>query len=130
MPKPLPVLSISMDDFHKMPHRLGWKHEYWDGKARLSPNLCAVAAFRRSTIVNNMPSTTDEDCLDVRPIESCHESELVELFLEAFDDCVIYCGYPDQAFQKEARQSVRDASRHSFGVWENNRLVGASLIQF
>jgi len=45
MPRPHLDLPMSIDEFHVMKHRLGWKHEYWDGVARLSPQSTAIIDY-------------------------------------------------------------------------------------
>ena len=129
MPRPLPELTIQPEEFERLPHRLGWKHEYWDGKARLSPNMCSLAAFKRSTSVCEPASTTALPFQSLRLLEPQHESDLVTLFLDAFENGVEYCGYPDEGFLDAARKSVRSASNNSSGAWDNNQLIGACVIR-
>jgi hypothetical protein len=47
MPRPRLVLPMSVEEFEQMEHRLGWKHEYWGGAARLSTQETAIVAFQR-----------------------------------------------------------------------------------
>ena len=37
------IIPMTIDEFHTMPWQLGWKHEYWEGAARISPSYTAVA---------------------------------------------------------------------------------------
>lgn len=105
MPRPHPVLPMTMDEFEHMAHRLGWKHEYWDGAAQLSTQESAVASFQRSVDVNlARPSSLDGE--QVRPVRIEDEAGLVELFVLAFDDAVEYAGWPDRLYRRDARDSI------------------------
>jgi RimJ/RimL family protein N-acetyltransferase len=39
---------MSLEEYECIPHRPGWKHEYWDGRLRLSPNH-RVSVYSRTT---------------------------------------------------------------------------------
>jgi GNAT superfamily N-acetyltransferase len=41
-------IPMGFDEYERIPHRPGWKHEYWDGRLRLSPNH-RVSVYSRST---------------------------------------------------------------------------------
>ena len=105
MPKSLPKITIPFEEYERMPHRLGWKHEYWDGKAQLSPNMCSLAAFKRLTSVCEPAPTSGLPNRSLIPLQPQHEADLVSLFLDAFDDGIDYCGYPDEAFRDAAKKA-------------------------
>ena len=35
-------IEMTFEDWERMPWRFGWKHEYWDGHAQISPRHKAV----------------------------------------------------------------------------------------
>ena len=105
MPRPRPVLPMSMDEFDHMPHWLGWKHEYWDGAAQLSPQETAVVALQRRVEVMESRVVLAEG-EELRQVRAEDEAALVELFQLAFDDAVEYAGWPQHSFREEARDSV------------------------
>ena len=152
MPLPRPVLPMTIDEFEHMEHRLGWKHEYWDGAAQLSTQESAVASFQRpiaplttpvplaagvhnsnspvthcsptpcgsvdSRISSNPPGKglgdRDSELLlctlaadeQLRLIHPDDEPGLIELFVIAFDEAIEYAGWPDDAYRRDARDSI------------------------
>lgn len=107
MPRPAPVvLPMSVDEFDHMDPWLGWKHEYWDGAARLSVSSTAIASFERAIDPPDDHDGSAPADVQIRPIELKDRDELVELFLAAFDDSVEFAGYPDDAYRREAVDSV------------------------
>ncbi|MFM9961110.1 MAG: N-acetyltransferase family protein [Planctomycetaceae bacterium] len=123
MPRPRPVLPMSIDEFEHMEHRLGWKHEYWDGAAQLSTQQTAVASFQRSidTVpLTRMPLRDDEQ---LRLIQADDESALVELFVLTFDEAVEYAGWPDHIYRRDARDSLASF----FGKTTEQRYYGSEL---
>jgi RimJ/RimL family protein N-acetyltransferase len=41
-------IPMSLEEYERIPHRPGWKHEYWDGRLRLSPNH-RLSVYSRTT---------------------------------------------------------------------------------
>lgn len=107
MPRNYPVvLPMSIDEFHHMEPWLGWKHEYWDGAARLSVQETAVVSFQRTIgpLTDSPPLLcAGEQLRLVRPDDS---DSLVKLFMSAFDDAIDYAGYPDDAYRREAEDNI------------------------
>lgn len=106
MPRPSPILPMSVEEFEHMEHRLGWKHEYWDGAARLSTQESAVASFQRpvGSVSVSCPSLRDDEQL--RLVGADDEPALAELFVLVFDDAVEYAGWPDDIYHCEARDNI------------------------
>jgi ribosomal protein S18 acetylase RimI-like enzyme len=97
---------MSMDEFKHMEHRLGWKHEYWDGAARLSTQETAVVAFQRpvdAPVESRRPLRAGEQ---LRPVRAEDEPGLAELFMLAFDDAVEFAGWPAGAYRQDARDNI------------------------
>jgi hypothetical protein len=88
MPIALPVLPMSIDAFHVMDHRLGWKHEYWDGAARLSCQHTAVAALELQLSSHNDGSVQIGSGYRLSKLTVEDASELITLFLHSFDDAI------------------------------------------
>jgi predicted N-acetyltransferase YhbS len=139
---------MTLTEFDALPHRLGWKHEYWDGAARLSPEESAIAEFRRP-ITTPVKSTYSNNWI-VRPIQRDDSAALIELFLRAFESADEFAGYSESSFRSRAAESVarffaRDmstATTHashetrlsdwkevSFVVEDAQQLIGAALIR-
>ncbi|KAA1259498.1 Acetyltransferase (GNAT) family protein [Rubripirellula obstinata] len=142
MPASLIEIPMSIDDFRVMPHRLGWKHEYWDGMARLSPSHGAVAKFELRFNQTPPASSTSKSTYDIRGVGDVDRESLVQLHINAFDDSIEFAGYSDAAFEKEQRRSMsaffapenstrrrRGLAKHSFAVVDGNDSVAAIFIR-
>lgn len=143
MPRPLTVLPMSFEAYEHMEHRLGWKHEYWEGAARLSPHESAVAQFRRrldSVLASRRLLHDGESPRRVHPDDA---PALVELFVHAFDDAVEFSGWSQQDYCRHAHETVEsffgasDAPQvarpglreSSFVIGSNAQLLAALLVR-
>lgn len=106
MPRPRLVLPMSVEEFEQMEHRLGWKHEYWGGAARLSTQETAIVAFQRPAAASGVSRPPLRDGEQFRAIRADDERSLAELFIEAFDDAVEFAGCPDDAYRQDAQDSL------------------------
>ena len=143
---PLALISEPMpiEQFHAMPHRLGWKHEYWDGRMRLSPSHTAIADFTmmiyEAQDFNSPPEQPQIGTL--RGITVDDETQLIQLHLDAFETAVEYAGYDDDHYRKLTTQSIRSFLGHGQGkrptagrvelsqvIEQDGRLIAAMLIR-
>lgn len=115
-----------------MPWRFGWKHEYSDGHAHLTPRQDHVHVFllpRPLVASDRMPLRY------VRPDDA---RGLIQTFIEAFEDGVEFCDWPVEKVREHARRNITDylagrrgrplleASRLALG--EEGRITGAALL--
>ena len=127
---------MTIDEFHVMAREPGWKYEYWDGKAHISPAHRTV-----TTSLNTEPRSYRSPC-QIRPVESTYQPGMIDAFVAAFRDTIEYCDWEDERILDSARDSVvgffsgergdpLPASRLALVSHpEGNResLVGASLV--
>jgi len=97
---------MSIGEFEHMEHRLGWKHEYWDGAARLSTQETAVVAFQRPVGAPGESRPPLRAGEQLRPVRAEDEPGLAELFILTFDDAVEFAGWPDDVYRQDARDSI------------------------
>lgn len=95
---------MTFEAFRTMPHRLGWKHEYWDGMARLSPawtaNLTLAYPLRHHRYWRSRNSPpVPLGGLHIRRVRPADFDGLLQLHLVAFDDAVEYAGYPEDVYR-------------------------------
>ena len=128
--RPFEEIEIPYEQFDSWPHRLGWKHEYWDGKLRLSPAHSALVDCERST--DFVSSSTWKPTL----IDDADREELHYLFRWSFHDSIHYVGYTSKLFSAEADremdrifQSETTLRSCCFRVRDNNRIVGAIVVR-
>ena len=134
---------MTIDEFHCMEHRLGWKHEYWDKAAQLSVQETAVAHFERA-VSQPLPTSPPLPAnYQLRAIQPDDADGLTELFERAFDDTDDFTGWPADAFRRHARDSVSSffgetTRRHvgsagrlsaSFVIESESQLVAAAFVR-
>jgi len=97
---------MSIEDFEHMEHRLGWKHEYWDGAARLSTQETAVVSLQRPVDASDVSHPPVRGGERLRPVRVEDEPGLAELFILAFDDAVEFAGWPEDIYRQHAQDTV------------------------
>lgn len=127
---------MSIEEFELLPMRPGWKYEYWDGRAHITP--------REHGVIVAMPVTPRlvNTSLVLRRATSADAPELTTAFLEAFIDSVEYCDWETQKICEAADKAIRShfagergkphlASRAAMGFDRErgcDSIVGAALL--
>jgi len=78
-------IHMSPDEFELMPHPFGWKVEYWDGMAHLTPreyNIKVKLALKPHEAVSSER---------IRPVDRRLKGQMIEIFFETFRDSVEFC---------------------------------------
>lgn len=94
-------IPMAFEAFERLPRKPGWKYEYFNGEAVLSPNsLCAVTtvAVATRTVRSRFP---------LRSVTPVDESPLIDAYLEAFKDTVEYCDWPAEAVERSAHEAIQ-----------------------
>ena len=129
-------LPMTWEEWERLPWRFGWKHEYWDGHAHLTPRQdhVHVRFGLRPRAVPAAPPTR----LSVRPVEPTDARGLVRAFVETFEDGVEFCDWPAHKVRENARSNIAGffagrrgtpllaASRLALG--EEGDVAGAALV--
>jgi GNAT superfamily N-acetyltransferase len=125
-------VPMTFEEWERLPWRFGWKHEYWDGHAHLTPRQDHVHVFLRPRPL------VVPDCMPLRSVRPDDAPGLVRTFIEAFEDGVEFCDWPAEKVREHARRNIMDyfagrrgsplleASRLSLG--EEGRVTGAALL--
>ncbi|WP_299492858.1 GNAT family N-acetyltransferase [Acaryochloris sp. IP29b_bin.137] len=115
-----------------MPWRLGWKHEYFNGRAHLTPRQQSV-----QTVIDVAPRSNTPKVCSIRPVMPTDAPELKRLFFEVFHDSVEYCNYEASGIQESAQRCIDsyfgavngDPSKtSSVAISPEGILVGAALV--
>ncbi len=96
------TIPMSSDEFHIMPWQLGWKHEYWDGAARISPSHMAIATVK----VAVAPRLVEPACL-LRPVTEEDIPLLLPAYIAAFADTIDYCDYTHEQIVEAAERNLQ-----------------------
>ncbi|MBA2345613.1 MAG: GNAT family N-acetyltransferase [Rubrobacter sp.] len=130
-------VPMTREEWERMPWRFGWKHEYWDGHAHLTPRQDHVHVRVGLRSVPQV-TTTVPARLSVRPVSPADARGLVDAFIEAFEDGVEFCDWPAEKIHEHARRNIADyfAGRRGtplltvsrLALDEERRVVGAALL--
>ena len=93
-------LPMTIDEFRVMARKPGWKYEYWDGKAHISPAHWSV-----TTSLDTKPRSYRSPCW-IRPVESRYQPGMIDAFMAAFRDTIEYCDCEDERILDSARKNV------------------------
>ncbi|KAI9129515.1 GNAT family N-acetyltransferase [Acaryochloris sp. CCMEE 5410] len=94
-------IVMSWEEYELMPWRLGWKHEYFNGMAYLTPRQQSVL-----TVIEVAPRNDTPQSFKIRPVVSTDVLELKHLFFEIFHDSVEYCNYEERDIQESAQSCI------------------------
>ena len=86
---------ISFEEWERLPRPPGWKHEYFNGCAHVTPNYQHAL-----TTASVAPRPVDAPCA-LRPVVPEDEASLLAVYLEAFADDSVFCDYSDEQFREE-----------------------------
>lgn len=91
---------MTFDQYKCLPHRLGWKHEYYGGRAVLTPSHVAIASYRLD--LGRRPPIRPE----VRAARRSDRRALLRLFVDSFREVAEYAGYPRASYLNSARKAI------------------------
>ena len=89
------------DEFQRLPHRLGWTHEYYGDKAHITPSEMAI-------VTASLPVTRQSvaaPCL-LRPPKEDDLNALIPAYYAAFADTIDYCDGEMKAIVKAAQKNL------------------------
>jgi GNAT superfamily N-acetyltransferase len=93
--------QMSMEEFELLPMKPGWKYEYWDGCAHITPRENGVVVSAPVT-----PRRVNTSFVLRRPTGE-NERELATAFLEAFIDSTEYCDWKTNRISEAAEKAIR-----------------------
>lgn len=106
--------EMSFVEFENQPWRLGWKHEYYDGKMHLTPSPTAVVYFRLG--LKPRPQAPDGT---VRPIRPGDVEALIALYREAFVDAPEFADWDEEEYARRTAENVRAFVDDSAEPWRH-----------
>src|SRR2546421_1423969 len=96
-------LPMSFEEWELLPYQPGWKYEYWDGCAHITPNHQTAVT---TAIVT--PRPVNAPCA-LRRVLPEDEAPLLAVYMEAFAENQAFCDYTDAQFLDAARRDLRDS---------------------
>ena len=110
-------IPMSYDDWRRLPYQPGWKCEYVDGCAHITPSHQYAV-----TQLAVAPRPAAAPC-ELRPVLAADEAALLPVYMQAFADNQAFCDYTDARFREAARLDLAE----SFGG-RRGPLLGASRV--
>jgi GNAT superfamily N-acetyltransferase len=101
-----PVIPMSFEEYEVMERPFGWKVEYWDGHARLSPRAIGVR-----TKINLCPRNLPHQRLispnhRLVPVSPDYREQMMAGYFETFSESIEFCGWPAAAIQDSAAKDI------------------------
>ena len=93
-------IAMSWEAFELLPASPGWKHEYWEGAAHITPR--SRFALMRLALERRDPGAA----LPLRALADADEAGLVSAYFDAFADTVEYCDWEADAIRRSARENI------------------------
>lgn len=107
----LPVIPMSVEEFEVMEQPFGWKVEYWDGKAHLTPRSIGVTTKLQLTDRSTQNSAPFP--YQLLPVTAESRQAMLDGYFVAFADSVEFCGWPVESIKESAQ---KDITRYFDGV--------------
>jgi predicted N-acetyltransferase YhbS len=122
---------MTIEEFEVCEVPFGWKDEYYDGFAHITP--------RAHGVMMKMPveQRNVETVAEIKPFSEASKRELVELFYDSFVDSVEYVNRTKEEVKKNATREIRNFFGGKRGIPQlelskiavlDNRKVGACLV--
>jgi GNAT superfamily N-acetyltransferase len=96
----LPIIPMSYEDFDVMERPFGWKVEYWEGHAHLTPRGMGV-----KTKINLVPRQFSPTH-PIVPVTPDDRDRILAGYFEAFSPSVEFCGWPTEDIQNCAEKDI------------------------
>jgi GNAT superfamily N-acetyltransferase len=113
-------IPMTLDEFHRMPRELGWKHEYWEGQAQISPQHLSVVTTTVTVEPRPMVALRNPP-YEVRPVTEADLPQMIPTYFEAFEDTIDYCDWDPARIKIAAKDNLE-----SFFAGDRGRPLPAS----
>ena len=120
------------EEFQRMPRKLGWKYEYGDGQAHISPGYQIVTVS-----VGTKPRSVESACR-IRAVDGTDEAQLISGYFASFSKTIEFCDWKQEKILDAARKDIQEflagkrgdphpSSRVAVAPGEES-IVGAALV--
>ena len=124
------ALPMTIDEFHLLPRRLGWKYEYFDGAAHVTPASVVVECVV-DVVFRLLPHP-----YAVQAVGPDHRDSLIEAYRDAFEPTPDYLDWPPEAFSASAGTTIDGYFSGAYGapsptsrlLLHEGEVVGAALV--
>jgi hypothetical protein len=95
-------IPMSLAEYEALEHPFGWKVEYWNGQAQLSPREFGV-----TTRIGLLPRRLESDHTLI-PVDATYTEQMIAGYFEIFADSIEFCDWPQAEVQKSAQKCIRN----------------------
>ncbi|MEO1386271.1 MAG: GNAT family N-acetyltransferase [Cyanobacteria bacterium J06634_6] len=100
-----PRIPMSYEAFDTIEHLLGWKTEYWDGHAHLTPRSMGVGTCLNCESFTPIKETNRQTLTFITPTADYAEA-MLDCYIAAFINSVEFCGWPTDRIFEEAQEDI------------------------
>ena len=92
---------MTVDEYHLLEMKPGWKYEYWDGKAHITPSPRYAI-----TTLTVEPRPVGRE-FKLRAVKRSDEAQLIDVFYDAFKDTSEYCDWEEEDIYQSAVEGIQ-----------------------
>ncbi len=96
-------IPMSYEEWRDLPYQPGWKYEYVDGSAHITPSHQVAV-----TQVTVTPRAVTAPCT-LRPALASDEADLLPVYMQAFADNQAFCDYTEARFHDAAQKDLGES---------------------
>ena len=94
--------SISLAELEKIPQLFGWKVEYYDDQAHITPRDMAI---RTKLDIHPIVKTST---YNLQPIDAGYKQQMIEVFYQSFLDSAEFCDWTKKDLRKHADRNINN----------------------
>lgn len=94
--------SISLAELEKIPQPFGWKVEYYDDQAHITPRDMAI---RTKLDIHPIVKTST---YNLQPIDAGYKQQMIEVFYQSFLDSAEFCDWTKKDLRKHADRNINN----------------------
>ncbi len=100
------TIPMSFAEYEVLAYPFGWKAEYWDGQAHLTPREMGVTTRLDLTPRPLIQLTTLQQHMLVQA-DPTYADQMIAGYFEVFADSVEFCNWPLEEIQKSAERDIK-----------------------
>jgi len=93
-------IPMAWQEYERLPMKLGWKYEYWDGQTHISPrhNVVSVTVALQPRPICSL--------WVIRPVLPTDEPELIAAYIAAYSDTIDFCDWEADRIEAAAQKDI------------------------
>lgn len=96
---------MTWEEYEVLERPFGWKVEYWDGHARLTPRSAGVKTHLDLTSLVPIKHRNAQE-YNLAAADATYTDQMVAGYFETFADSIEFCDYPAEKVQESAERDI------------------------